>query len=269
MCLILLHCFDMRSAPKISRIIYLSNYTCFYTNCLTLRVRYCRHFVIAFHSIFVMLERHCRFLDFFTFFLYHFCYTLQACVMFSSNVLLGIPLLHACTPWSWSLLNASKRVTYSCLASLHISFYLYASATLRAYVIFTSPALYNFSLLSVVWAKMKAKVDGQVFTIYSFWCIRKILYIQCAYKSPKQMPFADLIIQGLSLFTAYMYTPAKKCMCIKKILIICTCIYNMCTCIYTHSLICGLYVVGGGAKVGEKFLDEQFFLMSAHRFGGK
>lgn len=71
------------------------------------------------------------------------------------------------------------------------------------------------------------------------------------------MPFADLIIQGLSLFTAYMYTPAKKCMCIKKkILIICTCIYNMCTCIYTHSLICGLYMVGGGAKVGEKFLDE-------------
>lgn len=28
-----------------------------------------------------------------------------------------------------------------------------------------------------------------------------------------------------------------------------------------------LYVVGGGAKVGEKFLDEQFYMMSAHRFG--
>lgn len=144
----------------------MSNYTCFYTNCLTLRVRYCRHFVIAFHSIFVMLERHCRFLDFFHIFLIPFLHTLQACVMFSSNVLLGIPLLDACTPWSWSLLNASKRVTYSCLASLHVSFYLYASATLRAYVIFTSPALYNFSLLSVVWAKMKAKVDGQVFGAY-------------------------------------------------------------------------------------------------------
>lgn len=174
-----------------------------------MRVRHCRHFVIAFHIIFVMLERHCRFLDF-----SHFSYTISA--IHSKRVLcfrqtfywvfLFYTLVRHEVGRSWTLVS----VLHIVVSFLHVSFYLYASDTLHAYVIFTLPALYNFSLLSVVWAKMKAKVDGQVFTIYSFWCIRKTLYIQCEYKSPKQIPFVDLLIQGLSLFAAYKYTPAKK-----------------------------------------------------------
>lgn len=50
----------------------------------------------------------------------------------------------------------------------------------------------------------------------------------------------------------------KKCMCIKEIHIICTCIYNMCTCIYTHSLICVYMWLAVGQRWARNFSMNNF-----------
>lgn len=144
-----------------------------------------------------MLEQHRRRFDIFSFqfpLLFHFCCTLQACVMFSSNDL--FPIL-ALTRLYAIKLAAVVHFTGMCFIYLSLScawsILLVANATLYAYVIFASPALYDFSLLSVVWAKMKAKVDGQVFNMYiMLWRIRNLYahtpqHDRCKRKSEKNV----------------------------------------------------------------------------------
>jgi len=87
---------------------------------------------------------------------------------------------------------------FNCLSLSHKSRILYVvCAALYAYVIFASPALYDFSPLSVVWAKMKAKVDEQVFTIYFLGAYETIHNIDIEMGDASKNQEKHSIFQGL------------------------------------------------------------------------